>query len=188
MSKYRNSTLRRYTEDLAARLPAPGGGSASALTACLGAALLSMVINFTLGKPKYAKYEKEMRTALEKSECLRKTFLELVDLDVAAFKSRKIEDCLNVPFMICRLCFEGIRICPALMKKGNVNLISDVGVAAVLFESAFAAAYLNVEINLKFLNDRRRSAAIRKELLKKFRTIKTTREKTEVEVGKIIRG
>ena len=68
---YRDSTLKQYLEDLAAKKPAPGGGSAAALTAAMGASLISMVINFTLGKPKYAKYESELKGILEKSEKLR---------------------------------------------------------------------------------------------------------------------
>jgi len=188
MKKYQNTDLKKYLEDLAAKLPAPGGGSAAALSAATGAALASMVINFTLGKPRYARYEKELKITLDKTERLRKEFLSLVDLDVQAYRSKNLRDSLDVPFMVCRLCFEGMKLLPALIKKGNVNLISDVAVAAVLLEAAFASAYFNVEINLKFINDKRLSARIRKELFAKGKTIKKIRQNTEVKVGKIIRG
>ena len=49
---YNDSSLKQYLNDLAAKLPAPGGGSAAALTAALGASLISMVLNFTIGKTK----------------------------------------------------------------------------------------------------------------------------------------
>ncbi len=185
---YKNESLRKYLEDLAARSSVPGGGSAAALTASLGAALLSMVINFTLGKPKYEKYEKELKKMLDNSEKLRKEFLELVDLDVVAFKSKNTEDALKVPFMVARLCFEGIKLCPSLIRKGNLNLISDVAVAAVLLESAFVSASFNVEINLKSLKDEKFSIKIRKELGEKEKRIKRIRLLTEEKVGKIIRG
>lgn len=81
---YRNHTLKRYLDDLAAKLPAPGGGSAAALGAALGAALVSMVVNFTIGKPRYAQYDKELKAILGRSEKLREEFLRLVDLDVDA--------------------------------------------------------------------------------------------------------
>jgi methenyltetrahydrofolate cyclohydrolase len=184
---YCNKRLRQYLNDLAARLPAPGGGSAAALTAALGSSLISMVINFTLGKPKYVKHEKELKGVLEKSEQLRETFLNLVDLDVAAFKSKNIRDCLGVSLMLARLCFEGIKLCPLLIKKGNVNLASDVAVAAILLESAFASAYFNVEINLKFLKDEKLARGVRKELLSKGNKIKKIRQETEARIGKIIR-
>lgn len=183
---YKNKTITKYLDDLAARLPAPGGGSAAALTAAMGASLISMVVNFTLGKPKYAGYEGELKQILEKSEKLRAEFLNLVDLDVVAYKSKNIRDALNVPFMVARLCFEGIKLCPALIKKGNRNLISDVAVAAIFLESAFASAYFNVEINLKMLADNALTKTIRKELALKEKTIKKIRLNTEVEVGEIV--
>ena len=120
---YKGASLKRYLDDLAAKIPAPGGGSAGALTAALGASLVSMVVNFTIGKPKCAIFEKELKAVLEKSEKLRKEFLDLVDLDVVAYKSRDIREALNIPFMLARLCFEGIKLCPALIKKSNIYLM-----------------------------------------------------------------
>lgn len=185
---YKDESLNKYLDDLAAKLPAPGGGSAAALTAAMGASLISMVVNFTLGKAKYAEYEKELKKILEKSEKLREEFLNLVDLDVMAYKSRHVRDALDVPLMVCRLCFEAILLCPALIKKGNINLISDVAVAAILLESAFASAYFNVEINLKSINDKKLTKGIKKELTQKQNSLKKIRLQTEVKVGKIIRG
>jgi formiminotetrahydrofolate cyclodeaminase len=185
---YCDESLKKYLDDLAAKLPAPGGGSAAALCAALGASLISMVVNFTLGKPKYAQFEKELQAILSRSERLRTEFLRLVDLDVTAYKSGNIKDALDVPFMVCRLCFEAMQMCPDLIKKGNVNLISDVAVAAVLLEAAFACAYFNVEINLKSLQDKKFARNVRKELDFKSKIVRKTRLQTEVKVGKIIRG
>ena len=185
---YKDETLKKYLDDLAAKLPAPGGGSAAALTAALGISLISMAVNFTIGKPKYANFEEELKTILEKSEKLKEEFLRLVDLDVVAYESKNIRDALDVPFMVCRLCFETIKLCLPLIKKGNINLISDVAVAAILLESAFAAAYFNVEINLKSIDDKKLIKAVRKELMQKGRAITKIRLETEEKVGKIIRG
>ncbi len=185
---YKNTTLKKYLDDLAARLPAPGGGSAAALSAALAAALISMVVNFTLGKPKYAAYEDVLRGILDKSEKLRFEFLRLVDLDVIAYQSKDSRNALNTPFMVARLCAEGIKLCPPLLKKGNPNLISDVAVAAILFESGFASAGFNVGINLKAINDKKLSQAIRKELSQKNKLIKKIRQDMEDKIGKIIGG
>jgi formiminotetrahydrofolate cyclodeaminase len=184
---YRDGSLKKYLDDLAAKLPAPGGGSAAAFSAGLGAALISMVVNFTLGKPKYAKYENELKDILSKSERLRAEFLRLTDLDVIAYKSRNLRDALNTPFMTARLCAEGIKLCPPLLKKGNVNLISDVAVAVALLEAGFAGACVNVEINLKSLDDNKLARGIRKELAQKAKLIKKIRIDTEDKVGKAIR-
>lgn len=185
---YYNHSLRKYLDDLSAKLPAPGGGSASALAAALGAALISMVVNFTLGKPKHAKYQVQLSDILRKSEKLRNKLVELIDLDVQAYKSKDARKALDVPFMLCRLCSEAIKLCPELINKGNKNLISDVAVAAVLLESAFTSAYFNVEINLKILADKKLAVSIRKELDNKQKEVKRIRIKTEECVGKIIRG
>ncbi|RJP29743.1 MAG: hypothetical protein C4533_01785 [Candidatus Omnitrophota bacterium] len=186
--KYKEQSLAVYLNDLSARLAAPGGGSAAALSASLGAALVSMVINFTIGKKKYAGYEKELAVLLDKSEKLKFQLLDMVDLDVAAYASKNLRDALDVPFMVCRLSFEAAKLCPPLVKKGNINLISDVGVAIALLEAAFFSALLNVEINLKSLADAKLASSIRKELDKKAKDIKKIRAKTEAQVVKAIRG
>jgi len=185
---YKNTSVQGYLDKLAARSPVPGGGASAALCAAMAAALVSMVVSFTLGKPKYAKYEKKLKDILNKSESLRKEFLRLVDLDAIAYKSKNIRDALNVPFMVARLCIEGIKLCPALIKQGNINLISDVVVAAIFFEAGFASACFNVEINLKNLNDKKFSQMVRGELNQKNRLMKRIRAQTEERVGEIIRG
>jgi formiminotetrahydrofolate cyclodeaminase len=114
---YADSSLKIYLDDLAAKKSAPGGGSAASLNAALGAALISMVANFTIGKPKYSKHESEIRDILSKSEKLRKDFLRLVDLDVKAYESKDSRKAMEIPFMLCRLCFEGMKLCLPLIKK-----------------------------------------------------------------------
>lgn len=183
---YYNKSLKKYLDDLAAKLPAPGGGSGAALVAGLGSALISMVINFTLGKPKYAKYKKDLTKWLSISERIRKRFLQLVDLDIVAFKSKDINKALNVPLEVTRLCLEAIRLCPPLVKKGNINLITDVAVAAIMLEAGFSSALFNVRINLKYLKDKRQINRIVKELNKKKIFLRKTRQDLEVKVDEII--
>ncbi len=185
---YRNKSLKRYLDHLAARLPAPGGGSAAAAAAALGSALIGMVINFTLGKPKYEKYQVDLAKMLSRSERIRKRFLELVDLDVEAFKSKDINKALKIPLEVTRLCLEAMRLCPPLVKKGNINLISDVAVAAILLEAGFSSALFNVKINLKYLNNRTQARKITKELNKKRIFLKKTRQNLEVRIDGIIAG
>ena len=168
--------LAKYLDDLAANLPAPGGGSASALTAATGAALISMVANFTVGKEKYKSVEDQIKQVLSSSEGLRETLTTLVDEDVSAYKKlsaafklpkesaqekkkreqkvqQGLKEALAVPLDICKCCHEAIKLCPVTAEKGNPNLISDVGVAASFLQSAFQSALLNVEINLRGIKD-----------------------------------
>jgi formiminotetrahydrofolate cyclodeaminase len=183
---YANGAIKRYLDDLAARRPAPGGGSACALTACLGMSLVSMVANFTIGNPKYKKYEKRIKTILSASEKLRKEFLNLTDLDVLAYRSKNIRKAIEVPRRVSCLCLEGIRLCPELAGKGNINLISDVGVAAALLEAAFTGAYLNIKINFKYLNDKAYAKKLKKEMGGKIKAVRDIRRQVEVCVGEII--
>jgi len=186
--KYKTQSLVKYLNDLAARIPAPGGGSAAALNAAMAVSLVSMVVNFTLGKPRYAVFEKELKAILVKSEKLRKHFLDLVDLDVAAYQSKNIRKALAIPLELARLCCRAAKLCPPLIKKGNLNLISDVAVAAVFLESAFVSACFNVQINLKSLADTKLTQRIRKDLNQMYKIILKTRKNAEDDVGKAIRG
>jgi len=186
--KYRDNNLKKYLDDLAAKIPAPGGGSAAALSATLGASLISMVINFSLGKMRFAKYESRLKDALRKSEAFRQKFTDLIDLDVEAYQSKDIRVALNIPFMVCRLSHQAIGLCPYLIDKTNQNLISDLAVAAILLESAYSSAYFNVEINLKLLADKKLASGIKRELSGKTKQVRRLRMTTEEKVGKIIRG
>ncbi|MCM8762946.1 MAG: cyclodeaminase/cyclohydrolase family protein [Candidatus Omnitrophica bacterium] len=172
---YSNSFLKKYLDDLAAKLPAPGGGSAAALVGALGCALVSMVCNFTLGKEKYKDVQEDIKEIFQQSEQLREELLELIDLDVEAYKSKDINRCLDIPKRICECCLEAIHLCPGLAKKGNSNLVSDVWCAVILLEAGFFSAYVNVLINLKFLKDKEKKDKIFsnfKPLLKEVSRIK----------------
>ena len=158
------------------------------MNAAMGTSLISMVVHFTLGKPKYAAFEGELKDILAKSERLRKDFLELVDLDVIAYQSKDVRKALDVPLMLARLSCQAAKLCPPLIKKGNINLISDVAVAAVLLESAFVCAVFNIEINLKALDQKELTRGIRKELDQMTKVVARIRKDTEEKVGKIIRG
>ncbi len=184
---YYNKSVKKYLDDLAAKLPAPGGGSAAALTAAAGVSLISMVINFTKGKPRYAKYNKDLTKMLATSVKMRKRFIKLLDLDVAAFSSKDMRKALAVPLEVCTLCYEAIKLCPALVKKGNVNLISDVAIAVIMLESGFNSALFNVNINLKYLKKRTWAKRLSQELSKKRLFVSKTRRNLEVRIDEIIR-
>ncbi|MDD5107992.1 MAG: cyclodeaminase/cyclohydrolase family protein [Candidatus Omnitrophica bacterium] len=186
--EYKNQSLIKYLSDLSAKLEAPGGGSAAALNAAMGVSLMSMVIHFTLGKARYSKYEAELKAALVKFDKLKNDFLSLVDLDILAYKSKDPRKAMDVPLMLARLCYEGIKILEPLIKKTNVNLASDMAIAAIFLESAFSAACFNIDINLKILNDMKLVYAVNKELQLKAKMVKRIRTKMEERVGKIIRG
>lgn len=174
---YRNGPLDAYVSDAAANKPAPGGGSVSALAGALAAAMSEMAANFTVGKKKFADVEDEVRRLLADLASLRETLLDLVDRDVAAYSAvdaaysmpkgtneqekaarseamaQALRGAMQAPLEVMRRCARVAEVADRLADVANPNLITDVGVSAILAEAACAAARLNVEINLKFLKD-----------------------------------
>ena len=50
-------TVDALLDRLASSDPVPGGGSAAALAGAMGAALVAMVAELTIGRPEYAEHE-----------------------------------------------------------------------------------------------------------------------------------
>ncbi|MFZ0035161.1 MAG: cyclodeaminase/cyclohydrolase family protein [Sedimentisphaerales bacterium] len=197
---YLEGKFKEYIDDLAAKKPAPGGGSAAAVVGALGVSLLSMVANFTLGKEKYKNVEPEIQEILSSSEKLRAGLEKLVDEDVAAYRTvsaayqmaketeeqkkarteaiqAALRTAMAVPLAACRNLSEAMKLCQPLLEKGNANLASDVGVGAEFIASAFTSALLNVEINLASINDSDLVTKLRQELSKKEKEIQIIRKK-----------
>ncbi len=169
-------TTAEFLDALAAGESTPGGGGAAALTAAQGAALVSMVIRFTLGKKKYADVEVEMQGYLVRSELLRVDLLAEVDADAAAFDAvaatygmpketddekaartaalqAALKHAAAVPFGVAEQALAVIELAAPVGAKGNTNVISDAACAAYLAYGAIKCALVNVNINLKFIKD-----------------------------------
>ena len=73
-------TVKAFAEKLASNAPAPGGGSAAALSGALGAALVSMVCRLTQGKEKYAEFESLVMDTVTKSDELMNALLVMAVL------------------------------------------------------------------------------------------------------------
>lgn len=165
-----------FLDELASSAPAPGGGSAAALVAAIGAALVSMVGNLTLGKKKYVHVQDDIQRILAQSEVLRLRCVDLLEKDVSAYtqvtkaykmprdtekqkkaRSAAIQEALKhataVPMELAEACVEILNLCPESAEKGNVRAVSDVGVGALAAEAALRSAALNVLINLGSIKD-----------------------------------
>ena len=165
-----------FLDALAARESTPGGGGAAAVTGSQAAALLSMVINFTLGNKKYADVADAMSGYLQQSEVLRADLLALADRDVEAFTAvsacygmprttdeekaartaalqTALKGATEVPFITAEKCLELLRLTEPVGRQGNSNVVSDAGTALYLARAAMQSALINVNINLKFIKD-----------------------------------
>ena len=173
---YIDEPLKKYLDEAASGASTPGGGSVAALAGALGAALTSMVCNFTVGKKKYKDVEAEVSQILSEAEKLRGELLDLMVADTQVYgqvsaaygmprdtaeekaaRSAAIQDALKAamgpPLEAAIRCHRIMKLNEPLVEKGNTNLISDVGVAILLAESAMRSAIMNVEINLSYIKD-----------------------------------
>ncbi len=160
MKKYKNYTLQEYVTSLSQRKPVPGGGSAAALTAACGVALISMVANYSKGRGNGKRVENKINSIFKQSERIRTRLVELIDLDVQAYqavvdaraassavKKRALRRAAKVPDEVSRLCYKAAQLASYLVEKGNPNLVSDIVVASDLLLAAFSSARVNVEVN-----------------------------------------
>ncbi len=158
---FSKNTLVEYLEQLSSRQQVPGGGSAAALTASLGAGLVSMVANYSIGRKTNTKAldAKFTKIAL-KAQAASKRLLLLTSLDSEAYlkvaKARALDvkaqrvaakDARGVPAEVCKISYQLVQMTPLLVEKGNPYLLSDVEVAVELLMAAFNGAKVMVRIN-----------------------------------------
>ena len=200
--------VSNFLDELASNSPTPGGGSVAALAGALGAALISMVGNLTVGKKKYEDVEEDIKKIISSSEKLRYELSQLIEEDVKVFnnfmatykmpkdtedekkmRTKKIQEALveaaKVPLKTAYKCLDIMILSREAAEKGNINVISDAGVAILMAEAALESAILNVKINLRMIKDEEvkteLSSSIKELLLKekgqKEKVLKTIEEK-----------
>jgi len=185
--------VSNFLNELASNSPTPGGGSVAALAGALGAALISMVGNLTVGKKKYEDVEEDIKKIISSSEKLRYELSQLIEEDVKVFnnfmatykmpketedekkkRAEMIQESLikaaKVPLKVAYKCLDILILSQEAAEKGNVNVVSDAGVAVLMAEAALESAILNVKINLKMIKDEKTkeefSSSIQELLLK----------------------
>lgn len=183
-TRFRAMTLDGFVDLLASATPAPGGGSASAIAASLGASLVAMVGRLSEGREKYAAHAATHAWAIAAATELADRLLRLADEDAAAYDAfaaamklpRETDDekaartaairraavvASEVPLRTVEACVELAVAADALAGRSNRNASSDLGVASLLAEAAVHGAAENVYVNLPSLGDDARAAALR---------------------------
>ena len=172
-----------WLADLGSAKPTPGGGAAAALMVATGAALVEMVTNLTIGKPRYAEHEPLMLRARDEAAALRVQAQTLAADDERAFnaviaayqlprddpgRSAAIQsataEAAGPPLNTAALAAAVIRLASDILPGANVNVLSDVSVAASAASAALASAAVNVEVNLAALRDRDLAKVLGEEL------------------------
>ena len=80
-------SLEKFLDELASAAPTPGGGSAAAVIGAMGAALISMVCNVTLGKKGQEAAAPQMLAVRTESERLRSRLTAMIAEDIAVFNA-----------------------------------------------------------------------------------------------------
>ena len=171
-----DTTIQKFLDDLASKSPTPGGGGVAAITGAMGAALVSMVCNLTIGKKNYEAVDEEMRSTLNAAEMLRGRLTDMIRADMEVFdqvmaayglpketdeqkqaRSQAIQIALkaatDVPLNCARACAELIDLSRIAAEKGNKNIVSDAGVAVLAGYAALKSAALNVYVNAAAIKD-----------------------------------
>jgi glutamate formiminotransferase/formiminotetrahydrofolate cyclodeaminase len=166
-----------FIEQLAAPTPTPGGGSAGAYAAAMGAGLVAMVAGLTIGKKKYAEVEAEMQAIRAVAESLRNDLTQAVDDDAASFevlmatfklpkdteeqKSARdaaiLQATLNAAHIPLHVSEDAVKVMELALKcarHGNLNAISDSMSGFAMARAGLTAAGYNVRINLNSLEDK----------------------------------
>jgi formiminotetrahydrofolate cyclodeaminase len=158
VTSFLDQTLTAFPGQAAARQPAPGGGSAAALTVALSAGLTAMAARFSA-----PQVEDSEELAIQADQ-LRHRAAALVDEDACAYQAvldtrrscgagsstarEAVQHAAIVPLQICELAGQTAALAARLATAGNSNLRGDVSTAALLAEAAARSAASLVRINI----------------------------------------
>lgn len=168
---FRDLTLAAFADRLGSSEPVPGGGSASAVAAALGASLVAMVAELTQGRPKYAEHAELAAAVGPRAKALAGDLFDLADADAQAYaacafamklpresfedkeaRDRQIREtavvAAEVPLRSVERCLDVLRLAELLAGRSNRNASSDLRVASLLLEAAADGAAANVLVNL----------------------------------------
>jgi len=171
-----NKTVTGFVEITASNEPVPGGGSVSAFSASIAAALGEMVANLTIGRKKYVEVEEEMKEISEKLCKCKEVFLEYIDKDANSFdevmqafgmpketdeeKAARtaaiqagMKNAAAVPLAVAKGTVEMMPYIKIAVEKGNTNAVTDAAVAGMQARTAVLGALYNVKINLGSIKD-----------------------------------
>lgn len=176
-----------FAELIAEGTPTPGGGSVSAHSGLLAAALGRMMCNITIGKKKYADVEPRLKEINSELEQLAARLEALVYEDAKSFEAvlaayrlpkgsedemaardeavaRAGREAIYTPYETAQRSFKVLKLLSELGGIGNQNALSDVTVGAQLALVAVKGALYNVGVNLAMLKDEKEADGLRESM------------------------
>jgi formiminotetrahydrofolate cyclodeaminase len=166
------TALGQFLQAAAARQPAPGGGSVTALVGALSASMGEMVVNYSLGKKGLEAHQTDLRAALSELTRARGLMLQLMAEDQLAYEAltaaRKLPEgspqrrdqfpaallaSISTPQAVAAAAVAVLGLCDRLVDISNRFLLSDLAVSADLAMATVRCAVYNVRANLPDVTD-----------------------------------
>ncbi len=184
---YKSLKIDDFLSILSSTFPMPGGGVVVSLVAANAVNLSLKVINLSIGKKKFIKYDKLLKKSKSELELINDKFLNMMDEDAIAFKSMeeaykmpkdtkeeilKKEKALQKAYKICikpvieviKLCNKVLIINKKVVDKTTTLARSDLYISDILIKSCIESSIENIKINTNFMNDKNYVAKIHKKL------------------------
>lgn len=169
-----SETVTSYLERLASKAPTPGGGAAAAMQVAQGAALVSMVAEFTAG-PRFRDVEAEAEQIAKRARILMRSALYAAQEDERCFgqlsnayripkdqtvqRSAAIQEATVVasePLVsTVEISAVVVTLAQRLLVIGNPSVLSDVAAAAEAARAATRTAVVTLQMNIAALNDQK---------------------------------
>ncbi len=175
---YVDKNIKEYLDLVESGEPTPGGGSVAALVSSLGGALTLMTSNFSVDKEYFKKLDPSIQEKVKQTHKDIKRSMErfnrFIDEDAKGFasvievyneenheseehKKIRLEEsykrALSTPLKCSRECLELLKLQDIIVKYGNNQTITDVGVGIILVYAALEGCIISVKINLNYIED-----------------------------------
>ena len=176
----KDNSFDSFIRDLASNSSSPGGGSASAMVATIGAALSSMLAALTVSKKAFnslnEKSKEEFNTNYQHVVDAIPVLEELMDKDLTCYPKfmeayrmpkdtlddiRKRDDAIqaalihacDIPLEIMHVSYKVMKYSSNMIHDGNKTVLPDLLSALIVLNSAIESASLNIYANINNMLD-----------------------------------
>jgi len=167
MTAVKEQTVGEYLAALRSTAAVPGGGSAAALSAAMGAALVSMVAKLSARKARAEQDRVALNRLHPELDQLADRLVELSQQDIEAYRAvidarksgapdavleRAYEQAAEVPLTVATTAARALALAADASKRAWEMTASDLAVGSELLLAGFHGALGNVVINLPELH------------------------------------
>lgn len=178
-----NHRIAEFLAATASRQPTPGGGSVTALTGALSAAIAEMTLNYSISKTTPPDRAAILRPLVQELLRARKMLAELMAEDQSAYAALSelhklpaaapqraaeipaaVLTCIRVPQAIGATALAVLELCDKVVDRVNPRLLSDLAIAAELAMATVRCAGYNCRTNLPEIADPAQREQIRSDV------------------------